>query len=152
MNNYKNWQLNIDSQQIAWLAINRHDTPVNSIHEEVLDELYDILHEIENYKNLIGLIIYSGKSKGFIAGADVKIFSQFTTKEQALAFLRKGHTVFARLESLKIPTVAMIDGFCMGGGLELALACDYRIASDEEHTKLGLPEIMLGIHPGWGGT
>ncbi len=67
-------------------------------------------------------------------------------------FLRKGQTVFSRLEALTIPTVAMIDGFCMGGGLELALACDYRIATDDKNTRLGLPEILLGIHPGWGGT
>ncbi|KTC86676.1 3-hydroxyacyl-CoA dehydrogenase NAD-binding domain-containing protein [Legionella brunensis] len=152
MSNYKNWELQTDADHIAWLAINRHDTAVNVINNEVLDELNGLLQEIGQRSNLKGLIIYSAKDKGFIAGADVNAFSQFTTPAEAVDFLRKGQAVFSRLEALTIPTVAMIDGFCMGGGLELALACDYRIASDDKETRLGLPEIMLGIHPGWGGT
>ncbi|USQ12602.1 enoyl-CoA hydratase/isomerase family protein [Legionella lytica] len=152
MNNYKNWDLKRDSDNILWLGLNRHDTSVNSMNEEVLDELNSLLQEIAQDKNAIGLIIYSAKEKGFIAGADVSLFSKFETPAHAVDFLRKGHAVFARLQALTIPTVAMIDGFCMGGGYELALSCTYRIATDEKDTRIGLPEVMLGIHPGWGGT
>jgi 3-hydroxyacyl-CoA dehydrogenase/enoyl-CoA hydratase/3-hydroxybutyryl-CoA epimerase len=152
MNNYKHWDLQRDKDAILWLGINRKDTAVNSINEEVLDELNSLLHEISQDKKAIGLVIYSMKEKGFIAGADVNAFSQFETPAQAVDFLQKGQAVFARLQALTIPSVAMIDGFCMGGGFELALACTYRIATDEKDTRIGLPEVMLGIHPGWGGT
>ncbi len=152
MSNYKHWEIQKDDEQIIWLGLNRLDVAVNSIGIDVLDELNSLLQEIANDSETLGLIIYSAKSKGFIAGADVHAFSKFKDASEAVDFLRKGQTVFSRLEALTIPTVAMINGFCMGGGLELALACDYRIATDDKDTRLGLPEIMLGIHPGWGGT
>lgn len=152
MNNYKNWELHRDKDGILWLGMNRKETAVNTINEEVLDELNSLLHEISLDKNAIGLVIYSLKDKGFIAGADVNAFSKFENAAQAVDFLQKGQAVFSRLQGLSIPSVAMIDGFCMGGGFELALACTYRIASDEKDTRIGLPEVMLGIHPGWGGT
>ncbi len=152
MSNYKHWEMQKDENHIIWLGIDRKDTAVNVINDEVLDELNSLLQEIGQISDAKGLIIYSVKSKGFIAGADINAFSQFQTPAEAIDFLRKGQAVFSRLEALTLPKVAMIDGFCMGGGLELALACDYRVASDDEATRLGLPEIMLGIHPGWGGT
>jgi 3-hydroxyacyl-CoA dehydrogenase/enoyl-CoA hydratase/3-hydroxybutyryl-CoA epimerase len=152
MNNYKHWDLQRDAEHILWLGINRSDANVNSINEPILDELNSLLQEIAQDKKAIGLVVYSSKDKGFIAGADVKTFSEFKGAAQAVDFLQKGQAVFARLQHLAIPTVALIDGFCLGGGYELALACTYRIASDEKDTKIGLPEIMLGIHPGWGGT
>ncbi|CEG57058.1 3-hydroxyacyl-CoA dehydrogenase NAD-binding domain-containing protein [Legionella fallonii] len=152
MNNYKHWELHRDEEGILWLGVNRKEASVNTINEEVLDELNSLLHEISSDKNAIGLIIYSLKEKGFIAGADVNAFSKFENAAQAVEFLQKGQAVFARLQGLSIPSVAMINGFCMGGGCELALACTYRVASDEKDTRIGLPEIMLGIHPGWGGT
>ena len=152
MSNYKHWQMQIDASYIIWLGINRKNAAVNTINDEVLDELNGLLHEISQTKDAKGLIIYSLKSKGFIAGADVNAFAHFDHPSQAVDFLRKGQAVFSHLESLTIPTVAMIDGFCMGGGLELALACNYRIATDDKSTRIGLPEVMLGIHPGWGGT
>lgn len=152
MSNYKHWQMQIDAAHIVWLGIDRQNAAVNTINDEVLDELNGLLHEISQLNDAKGLVIYSLKPKGFIAGADVNAFSHFNTPTQAVDFLRKGQAVFSYLESLTIPTVAMIDGFCMGGGLELALACDYRIATDDKNTRIGLPEIMLGIHPGWGGT
>ncbi len=152
MSNYKNWDMQRDSDNILWLGLDRKDTSVNSMNEEVLDELNSILHEVAQDKNAVGLIIYSAKNKGFIAGADVTLFSKFESPAQAVDFLRKGQAVYARLQALTIPTVAMINGFCMGGGYELALACKYRIATDEKDTRIGLPEVMLGIHPGWGGT
>lgn len=141
-----------DDKSIIWLGINRNGAAVNTINDEVLDELNEALQEISHDSDAKGLVIYSAKQKGFVAGADVKMFSQFKSPAEAVDFLRKGQTVFARLEALSMPTVAMIDGFCMGGGMELALACDYRVATDNKDTKLGLPEVMLGIHPGWGGT
>ena len=152
MTTYKHWDSKTDADHIVWLGFGRCDASVNSINSEVLDELNIILQEIAKQTDLTGLIIYSLKEKGFIAGADVTAFSQFKTPAEAVEFLRKGQTVFSRIEALSIPTVAMIDGFCMGGGLELALACDYRVATDDKDTRLGLPEILLGIHPGWGGT
>ena len=152
MSNYKHWEIQVDASQIIWLGFNRKDASVNTIDDEVLDELNSLLHEISKVTNAKGLIIYSLKAKGFIAGADVNAFSNFKNPSQAVDFLRKGQAVFSYLESLTIPTLAMIDGFCMGGGLELALACKYRIATDDKSTRIGLPEIMLGIHPGWGGT
>ncbi len=152
MNNYKHWDLQRDKDQILWLGLNRSDANVNTINEEVLDELNSILQEIAQDKKALGLVVYSLKEKGFVAGADVKIFSEFASPAKAVEFLQKGQAVFSRLQHLSIPTVALINGFCLGGGYELALACTYRIASDEKDTKIGLPEIMLGIHPGWGGT
>ena len=152
MTNYKHWEMTTDAASIVWLGMNRQDETVNSINNEVLDELNGLLQDISKNKAAKGLIIYSLKSKGFIAGADVNALASFKNPTEAVDFLRKGQAVFSRLEMLSIPTVAMINGFCMGGGLELALACDYRIATDDADTRLGLPEVMLGFHPGWGGT
>lgn len=152
MNNYKHWEVSHDDDHIVWLGLDRKDTTVNSLNDEVLDELNGLLQELAQTNITKGLIIYSAKKKGFIAGADVNEFSKFSDPGRAVDFLRKGQAVFSRIEALPFPTIAMIDGFCMGGGLELALACDYRIATDDRDTRLGLPEVLLGIHPGWGGT
>lgn len=152
MINYTYWTVQRDADEIIWLGLNRVDAAVNSINEGVLNELNAILQELSLDKNAIGLVIYSAKEKGFIAGADVNAFSKFASPTQAVDFLQKGQAVFTRLQTLSIPSVAMINGFCMGGGFELALACTYRIASDDKDTRIGLPEILLGIHPGWGGT
>lgn len=151
MSKYKHWHIESDANNITWLGFDRENEKVNTINHEVLDELNNVIQEVSKDKLIKGLVIYSKKEKGFIAGADVKAFSEFTERAEASEFLRKGQAVFAKLESLQMPTVAMINGFCMGGGLELALACDYRIATSEDDTRLGLPEVMLGIHPGWGG-
>lgn len=152
MNKTKHWTVEVDTDNIIWLGFGRQDATVNTINDEVLDELNLLLQDVGKRDDLKGLVIHSIKEKGFIAGADVKTFTELTDSKKLIEFLRKGQTVFSRLEALPIPTVAMIDGFCMGGGLELALACTYRIASDNKDTRLGLPEVLLGIHPGWGGT
>lgn len=152
MNKMKHWKVEVDADRIMWLGFDRQHATVNTISDEVLDELNVVLQDVAKETDLKGLVLYSAKEKGFIAGADVKTFTELSTKEKLVEFLRKGQTVFSRLETLSIPTVAMIDGFCMGGGLELALACTYRIASDSKDTRLGLPEVLLGFHPGWGGT
>lgn len=152
MHNQKQWVMETDSDNIMWLGLDRQGAGTNSIDDSVLDELNTLLHDIASMPQVKGLVIHSLKEKGFIAGADITTFSGLDTPERASQFLRKGHAVFSRLEALTIPTLAMIDGFCLGGGMELALACDYRIATDADHTRLGLPEIKLGIHPGWGGV
>lgn len=152
MSNYKNWEMQVDENHIIWLGVNRQNASVNTINNDMLDELNSLLQEIAQQPETKGLIIYSAKDKGFIAGADVHSISRLSTSSEVVDFLKKGQAVFNRLEALSIPTVAMINGFCMGGGLELALACDYRVASDSEDSRLGLPEILLGFHPGWGGT
>lgn len=152
MADYKHWKLEKDGDNILWLGLDRQDATVNSINEAILDEFNSILKDISQDQTLTGLVIYSAKEKGFIAGADVHAISQFKNVGEIVDFLRKGQAVYAQLENLKIPTVAMIDGFCMGGGLEMALACRYRVARDDNDTKLGLPEILLGFNPGWGGT
>ncbi len=152
MRDEKNWVLTEDADHIVWLGFDRAGMGTNTINEVVLDELNTCLQDIAAMSQVKGLVIHSLKEKGFIAGADVNTFSTLDTAERAADFLHKGQAVFSRLEALKIPTVAMIDGFCLGGGMELALACDYRLATDSDDTRLGLPEILLGIHPGWGGV
>src|SRR6202041_3580602 len=100
----------------------------------------------------IGMIVQSGKASGFVAGADIKEFVAIRTPEEGYALVRAGQTVFDRLDALPFPSVAAIHGFALGGGLELALACTYRVGADDATLSLGLPEVMLGIHPGFGGT
>ncbi len=152
MINLKHWILEEDRHQILWLGLDRADERVNSFSDEVLDELNTVLQEILKMSQAKGLVIHSLKKKGFIAGADIRSLSKLDTSARAVAFIRKGQTVFSRLEHLPISTVAIVNGFCLGGGMELVLACDYRIATDEEDTCFGLPEVLLGFHPGWGGT
>ena len=98
------------------------------------------------------VVLQSAKDGGFVAGADITEFADLTDLEQAYQLVRAGQLVFDRLEALPMPTVAAIHGFALGGGLELALACDYRVGADDGKLSLGLPEVMLGVHPGFGGT
>ncbi len=122
----------------------------NSLSREVMEELDARLTEVER-QSPRGLVIQSAKA-GFIAGADVREFAQVRSPEEALPFVRAAHAILDRLERLPCPTVAAINGYCLGGGLELALACRYRVCVDDPKTVLGFPEVMLGIHPGFGGT
>lgn len=149
---YTHWQLTKDTHNVFWLALDRQGKSVNSIHGEILSELDDIVTALSGKLPPTALIIYSAKPTGFIAGADIEQFKGIDDPEVAINLIRQGQHVFDKLERLPFTTVAMIDGFCLGGGCELALACDYRVASLDSKTKLGLPEIKLGIHPGWGGT
>src|SRR3990167_9876224 len=119
----KHWHIDSDDQHIIWLGLDKQNSSVNTMDDTVLDELNGILQDLSLDQQAKGLVIYSCKSSGFIAGADLHIFSKFKSKEQVATFLNKGQVVLARLEALPIPTVAMISGFCMGGGMELALAC-----------------------------
>jgi len=147
---YKNWKLEKDTNNILWLYFDREQSAVNSINDQALSELDTIITALDS--ELTGLVIASAKATGFIAGADIQQFTEFDEVSVAMQFIQHGHDVFNKLAALSIPTVAMIKGFCLGGGLELALACRYRVAEESRQTQLGLPEVMLGIHPGWGGT
>ncbi len=150
-NTYQNWIVERDSDEIVWLRLDVHDNSANVLTNEVFTELQYILTDLA--KNIpVGVAITSNKPKGFIAGADVKEFTQIKNQQQALEIIRFGQSIMDQLDQLPCPTIAVINGFCMGGGLELSLACDYRIALDEPSTRFSLPEIRLGIHPGYGGT
>lgn len=152
MQHYKNWRLETDDNQILWLYFDKENSSVNTLDFHVMDELSRILDLLAADKVTKGVVIASGKKSGFIAGADISQFTKFKDIDDAVSILKLGQGIFAKLEALKIPTVAMIDGFCLGGGLELVLACRYRVADDGPKTRLGLPEVKLGIHPGWGGS
>lgn len=136
---------------LAWLELDVANETHNVLSPDVLDELSLACDNIRAQQPR-GLIICSAKPDGFIAGANVKLFPLIKTAEQALLLARQGQTVCQKFADLPCPTLAMIDGFCVGGGLELALALDYRVASDQATTRLGLPEVKLGIHPGFGGA
>ena len=121
------------------------------MNREVFTEFNKVLDEIAA-QNPIAVILQSGKKKGFIAGADVKQFTDLKTKNESFDLICQAQLVLDKLEALPMPTVAMISGFYLGGGFEVALACCYRVAEDNESTLIGLPEVKLGIYPGWGGT
>jgi 3-hydroxyacyl-CoA dehydrogenase/enoyl-CoA hydratase/3-hydroxybutyryl-CoA epimerase len=144
------WSLELDDERIAWLRFDQPGRSANSLSQSAMEELDAELHEVERLAPL-GLVITSGKS-GFIAGADVGEFGRVSRPEEAVPYVRAAHGILDRLERLSIPTVAAINGYCLGGGLELALACRYRVCVDDPKLALGLPEVMLGIHPGFGGT
>jgi len=146
---FKHWRLERDQHDIAWLYIDKAGANTNTLGREVLEELYEMLSQIQRDRPQ-GVIILSGKKNGFIAGADINEFTTLGGRQDAEDLIGRGQAVLDRLEALDLPTVALINGFCMGGGTELALACRYRIA--EEGAKIGLPEVNLGIHPGFGGT
>jgi 3-hydroxyacyl-CoA dehydrogenase / enoyl-CoA hydratase / 3-hydroxybutyryl-CoA epimerase len=144
------WDLRRDEKGILWLTLDKKDSKTNVLSTEVLNQLDQHLDAIE--QDLPTAVVFrSGKSTGFIAGADVTEFTQVKNVDEALAIIRRGQNSFNRIENLSCPTVAVIEGFCMGGGTEMVLACDYRIALDDASTKIGLPEVKLGIHPGFGG-
>ena len=148
---YLNFQLHTDEQHLCWLTIDVKDRSTNVLSREVLAELQEVIREVQQLAPK-ALLIQSAKKNGFIAGADIKSFTDLGTRDEALALIKQGQDIFTELEQLPFPTVALIHGFCLGGGLELALACTYRIAADETDTRIGLPEVKLGIHPGFGGT
>lgn len=151
MQEFKHFRVEQNTAGIVWLSIDVAGSGANTLSEEVLEELNAVLDALIELRPK-GVAIRSAKASGFIAGADVKEFTRIETPDDALELIRRGQQVMDRIEALDFPTVAVIAGFCLGGGLELALACDYRIALDEPKTRLGLPEIKLGIHPGFGGT
>jgi 3-hydroxyacyl-CoA dehydrogenase/enoyl-CoA hydratase/3-hydroxybutyryl-CoA epimerase len=150
-NNYKHWKLETDRDNIAWLSFDKEGESTNTLSRDALAEFDAALEEIRA-SGPRALIIRSAKASGFIAGADVEEFTKMESEEDALDLIRSGWNVFNKLAALPFPTLALVDGFCMGGGVELALACRYRVAVDQPGTRFALPEVMLGIVPAWGGV
>ncbi|HEY4204676.1 MAG TPA: 3-hydroxyacyl-CoA dehydrogenase NAD-binding domain-containing protein, partial [Xanthobacteraceae bacterium] len=146
---YRNFKLTRDSDGIAWLLFDRADASANTLSADVIDELDKVLAALEAERPT-GIVIRSAKTSGFIAGADVNEFRGATESRDVDNAIGRAHAVVDRLEALRTPTVAVIHGFCLGGGLEIALACQMRIAIDD--ARFGFPEVMLGLHPGLGGT
>jgi 3-hydroxyacyl-CoA dehydrogenase / enoyl-CoA hydratase / 3-hydroxybutyryl-CoA epimerase len=144
------WRLQSDADGIVWLVIDKANAAVNSLSREVMEELGAILTTLDKSPPK-ALIVTSGKS-GFIAGADIKGFVGLESPEAAGQMIRQGQEVIDRLAGLRCVTVAAINGFALGGGLEFALACRYRVAADDPSVTLGFPEVQLGVHPGLGGT
>jgi 3-hydroxyacyl-CoA dehydrogenase / enoyl-CoA hydratase / 3-hydroxybutyryl-CoA epimerase len=146
-----NWTLHLDAERVAWLTADMAGSSANVLSGDMVRELAAKLTEITALRP-IGAIVQSGKASGFIAGADIKEFVQIRSPAEGFALVRAGQSVMQQLEELPCPTVAAIRGFALGGGLELALACTYRVGADDAALSLGLPEVLLGIHPGFGGT
>ena len=147
------FKLSIDEQNIAWLSIDVVGEKMNTLQAAFAQEMEAIFAQLsEAGKGIKGLVIHSLKPDNFIAGADVRMLEACKSAEEAQALAEKGQQMFQQLSDLPYPVVAAIHGPCLGGGLELALACDYRISTDSGKTKLGLPEVQLGLLPGSGGT
>src|SRR5438105_5031188 len=148
---FRHLRLERDARGVATVTIDVQGSPMNVFNDEVFADLQAVVEHIE--KDPPRLVVFrSGKPSGFLAGADVKQIRRLTTADEVRAVLAAGQQLFDRVERLACPTVAVIHGPCLGGGLEFALACRHRVARDDAQTKIGLPEVMLGLMPGWGGT
>ena len=155
MNALRDWRFSIDNQGIAWAVFDREGESQNSLGRRPLEELAMIIERAEQGardKSIRGLVFISGKEKGFIVGADVREFEGLTDERQVIDSIGQVNGYLDRLERLSIPVIACIHGFCLGGGLELALACHWRIATRDEATRIGFPEVRLGLFPGFNGT
>ena len=147
----QHWTTNTDDGGIVWICIDKADASANVLSSEVLIELGSILEPLEKNPPS-GVVFYSGKPGSFIMGADIKEFVGIDSADLAYDLVRQGQQLFDRIENLPCRTVAAINGVCLGGGLELVMACDYRLAPSSDKRILGLPEVKLGLHPGFGGT
>ena len=145
------WAREVDADGIAWLTFDKPGTSTNVLSRDALLELDSHLKALASTK-LRGLVIRSAKKSGFVAGADVKEFVALENEAQGVEMVRGAQKILDALEALPCPTVAIIHGFALGGGFELALACRYRVGIKGDNFSVGLPEVMLGIHPGFGGT
>jgi 3-hydroxyacyl-CoA dehydrogenase/enoyl-CoA hydratase/3-hydroxybutyryl-CoA epimerase len=149
-NKTTHWRGEIDTDGVAWLALDKAGASTNSLSRDVMEELDAMLTELAQ-KRPKAMILTSAK-RGFIAGADIKEFVGIRTPDQAYELIRQGQQVLDKLAALPCPTIAAINGFALGGGLEVALACRYRVLVDDPSATLGFPEVQLGVHPGFGGT
>ncbi len=145
------WIVKQDVEGYLWVYADRANESVNSLSPGMIMEIVPILDWAES-NSVPGLGFLSAKTTGFIAGFDIRAFDDFTGDNQITEALADANQLFNRIENLPFPTACGIDGFCMGGGLELALVCRYRVARNDDKTRLGLPEVKLGLHPGFGGT
>jgi len=148
---YRHWKSESDRDGIVWLSFDKADASTNVLSAEVMAELERILEELAA-KNPRGLVIRTAKDSGFIAGADVEEFTRIKDADEAMRLVGRGWGLYNKLAALPFPTLALVNGFCMGGGVELAIACRYRVAVDQPGTRFALPEVMLGILPAWGGV
>lgn len=146
-----NWHIRVDDEGIAWLTFDRAGSGTNVLSGHVMLELEARISELEKSRPR-AVVVNSAKKSGFIAGADIKEFMQLADKDAAFEVTRKGQQIFDKLGALPCPTIALLNGFALGGGLELAMACRYRILTDDVRAQVGLPEVKLGLHPGFGGT
>ena len=137
---------------IAHLVMDVVDDTMNTLKAEFAEQVSDVLAEIKSDASITGVVLCSGKTDSFVAGADINMINDCKSKEEVIALARQGHLIFSQLEQLNVPIVAAINGACLGGGLELAMACHARVCSDNPKTALGLPEVQLGLLPGGGGT
>lgn len=147
----QNWIVETDDDEVVWLQLDKANSNANVLSKDVMNELNDIVEPFVTVPPR-GLVIYSGKRSGFVMGADINEFTSVDTAELAYEVTRLGQRLFDKIESLGCPTVAALNGLTLGGGLELAMACDYRLALASDTPVLGLPEVKLGLHPGFGGT
>ncbi|MBG0755778.1 fatty acid oxidation complex subunit alpha FadJ [Vibrio cidicii] len=152
MSEQKAFSLKIDEQNIAWLAIDVPNEKMNTLQAAFADEMTEIFAQLKDSSGVKGLIVHSLKPDNFVAGADVRMLEACKSAAEAESLASQGQTLFQQLSDLPYPVVAAIHGPCLGGGLELALACDYRVCTDADATRLGLPEVQLGLLPGSGGT
>ena len=146
------FSLQVSDNGIGWITIDVPGETQNTVKAEFVAEFDQLFEQIEADKSIQAIILISGKENGFVAGADISMLQNLTSEEQVEALAKQGHRVFNQIESLKQPVVVAINGACLGAGLELALAGSYRICTDDSSTKLGLPEVQLGVLPGGGGT
>lgn len=152
MSEQKAFSLKTDEQNIAWLAIDVPNEKMNTLQAAFADEMTEIFAQLKDSSGVKGLIVHSLKPDNFVAGADVRMLEACKSAAEAESLASQGQTLFQQLSDLPYPVVAAIHGPCLGGGLELALACDYRVCTDADATRLGLPEVQLGLLPGSGGT
>jgi 3-hydroxyacyl-CoA dehydrogenase / enoyl-CoA hydratase / 3-hydroxybutyryl-CoA epimerase len=153
--NLEDWRFSIDFEGIAWAIGDRKGESMNSLGRRPTEELGEIVKAVEKAAasgEVKGLVLMSAKERSFIAGADIREFESFDTEPKIKEVVRQTLELFDRIDRLPVTVVAAIHGYCLGGGLELALACDWRIADREEGTRLGFPEVKLGIFPGLNGT
>lgn len=149
---YKNFRVATDDHGVTTVTLDVPDRPLNVLDHSVMEELDQIVHDLENSGDIRLVIFQSGKESGFLAGADVSLIAKIDSARQAGRLIEDGQLLFQRIHWLPMTTVVVIHGPCLGGGLEMALSCDYRVARDNSSTQIGLPEIKLGLIPGWGGT
>jgi len=147
----KHWKTETDDNGVLWLCLDVADAKVNVLSSDVLEELSTVISATKD-KPPSGLVLWSGKVDTFVMGADIKEFTKVDSLELANKVVRLGQRLMDKVADLNFPTVAAINGFCLGGGLELSMACDYRIVFAGSRKILGLPEVKLGLHPGFGGT
>ena len=149
---YKHWSVEIDDDGLAWVRLDVEGKSVNVLTREVLSEMADLADQLESNDTITAMALLCGKDQGFIYGADINEFSVLATEEDVAALVSEVHACLDRFVDLPYPTIAGIDGFALGGGLEVPLICDRLIATKQPKTQLGFPEVKLGLLPGYGGT